>query len=113
MPYSQMLEVGTEPELKEGFYIGEDLPVTHPYFLQKKLNSGLKIWPESLEETDYFKKKQTTSEYYKEVCKLAKDVLIVLALSLDLAENYFNSFVLVQLPRCVYSTILLSQLSSA
>jgi len=85
-----MLEVGTEPELKEGFYIGEDLPVTHLYFLQKKLNSGPNIWPESLEGIDDFKK--TTSEYYNEVCKLAKDVLAVLALSLDLAENYFDGF---------------------
>jgi isopenicillin N synthase-like dioxygenase len=81
--------VGTEPELKEGFYIEEDLPVTHPNFLQKKLNSGSNIWPASLEGIDDFKK--TASEYYKEVCKL-KDVLAVLALSLDLAENYFNGF---------------------
>jgi isopenicillin N synthase-like dioxygenase len=87
---SQMLEVGTEPELKERFYIGEELPVTHTYFLQKKLNSGPNIWPETLEGIDHFKK--TTLEYYTAVCKLEINVLAVLTLSLDLVENYFDGF---------------------
>ena len=63
-----MLEVGTEPELKEGFYIGEELPVTHPYFLQKKLNSGSNIWPGSLEGIGDFK--TTTLEYYRKFANL-------------------------------------------
>jgi isopenicillin N synthase-like dioxygenase len=43
-----------------------------------------------LEGIDDFKK--TTLEYYTAVCKLAIDVLAVLALGLDLAENYFDGF---------------------
>tara|TARA_R110002060_G_scaffold19879_1_gene27119 strand:+ start:192 stop:662 length:471 start_codon:yes stop_codon:yes gene_type:complete len=85
-----MLEEGTSPELKEGYYIGEDLPTTHPYFLQKKLNSGPNMWPESMEGVGDFK--QTTMEYYQETCKLAKDILKVLALSLELPETYFDEF---------------------
>ena len=85
-----MLEEGTAPELKEGYYIGEDLPTTHPYFLQKKLNSGPNVWPESMEGVDDFK--QTTMEYYQETCKLAKDILKVLALTLELPETYFDEF---------------------
>ncbi|KAG4444306.1 hypothetical protein IFR05_000180 [Cadophora sp. M221] len=87
---SQMLEVGTAPELKEGYYIGEDLPTTHPYFLQKKLNSGPNIWPEIMDGADDFKK--TTMDYYQETCKLARDVLKVLALTLELPETYFDDF---------------------
>lgn len=85
-----MLEVGTAPELKEGFYIGEDLPTTHPYFLQKKLNSGPNIWPETMDGVDEFK--QITTQYYQETCKLAKDILKVLALTLELPETFFDDF---------------------
>jgi isopenicillin N synthase-like dioxygenase len=87
---SQMLEIGTEPELKEGFYIGEDLLKTHPYFIEKKLNSGPNIWPENMSNAATFK--ETTMKYYQAVHELAKDVLVVLALSLDLPETYFDSF---------------------
>ncbi len=85
-----MLEVGTAPELKEGFYIGEDLPTTHPYFLQKKLNSGPNIWPEAMEGVDDFK--ETAMAYYQETCRLAQDILRVLALTLELPEDYFEAF---------------------
>jgi isopenicillin N synthase-like dioxygenase len=87
---SQMLEPGTSPELKEGYYIGEDLPTTHPYFLQRKLNSGPNFWPTTLPNISKFK--TTTMEYYMHVCALARDVLKVLALTLDLDEGYFDAF---------------------
>lgn len=87
---SQMLEVGTEPEMKEGFYIGEEISKDHPYFLEKKLNSGPNSWPAGIDNKEEFEK--TSMDYYHEVCNLAKDVLAVLALTLDLPEDYFKGY---------------------
>lgn len=83
-----MLEVGTGPELKEGLYIGEEIPEDHPYFLQKKLNSGPNQWPQTVPDTEEFQK--TTMEYYHAVFELAKDVLAVLALTLGVESSYFE-----------------------
>lgn len=85
---SQILEEGTQPELKEGFYIGDDISQDHPYFINKKLNSGPNQWPETLGE-DFAQK---TMAYYKSTVNLAADLLKVLALSLDLKEDYFANF---------------------
>ncbi|KAI1844511.1 hypothetical protein JX265_009994 [Neoarthrinium moseri] len=88
---SQILEEGTQPELKEGFYIGADLPVDHPYFVEKKLNSGPNQWPQGLgDDLDYFR--NSTMDYYNKSLELASDLLRVLALSLDLEENFFARF---------------------
>ncbi|KAK2806566.1 hypothetical protein FQN51_006532 [Onygenales sp. PD_10] len=87
---SQMLEPGTSPELKEGLYIGEDLPTSHPYFLNKKLNSGPNQWPEDIADLAEFK--QTSMDYYHAVFEQAKDILRVLALTLGLKEGFFDSF---------------------
>ncbi|KAK9796944.1 putative Fe2OG dioxygenase domain-containing protein [Seiridium cardinale] len=98
---SQILEEGTQPELKEGFYIGaagfadpnsfSDLPTTHPYFINKKLNSGPNQWPEGLgSDLDSFK--TGTMDYYNSTLNLASDLLRVIALSLDLEENFFAQF---------------------
>lgn len=88
MLQSQILEVGTQPELKEGFYIGDEISTDHPYFVNKKLNSGPNQWPEVL--GDEFKDSAMT--YYKSTVGLASDLLRVLALSLDLEEEYFVKF---------------------
>lgn len=85
---SQILEEGTQPELKEGFYIGDDISTDHPYFLNKKLNSGPNQWPASLGD-DF---KDTANSYYKSAVDLARDLLRALALSLDLPEDYFVPF---------------------
>lgn len=85
---SQILEEGTQPELKEGFYIGDDIPRDHPYFINKKLNSGPNQWPEILGEEF----SHNTMAYYKSTVSLATDLLKVLALSLDLEEDYFAKF---------------------
>ncbi len=88
---SQILEEGTLPELKEGFYVGDEISETHPYFINKRLNSGPNQWPVGMNsDTDGFK--SATMEYYNSVRKLASDLLRVLALSLDLEESFFASF---------------------
>ncbi|KAG0152976.1 hypothetical protein PDIDSM_1935 [Penicillium digitatum] len=85
---SQMLEVGTGPELKEGLYIGEEIPTDHPYYLEKKLNSGPNQWPPTVPNRDEFE--QTTMEYYHAVFDLAKDVLGVLAQTLGVESSFFD-----------------------
>lgn len=90
---SQILEEGTMPELKEGFYIGDEIPTTHPYFANKKLNSGPNIWPSASDLPDVDDFKATALDYYGQVVSLAKDLLKVLALTLDLDEGYFNNYV--------------------
>ncbi|KAK7414577.1 hypothetical protein QQX98_006605 [Neonectria punicea] len=88
---SQILEEGTKPELKEGFYIGAEIPETHPYFINKKLNSGPNQWPEGLGE-DLQSFRASSMEYYSSTLNLAADLMRVLALSLDLEETYFSKF---------------------
>ncbi|KAI4648316.1 hypothetical protein J4E93_004728 [Alternaria ventricosa] len=89
---SQILEAGTSPELKEGFYIGDEIPKTHPYFINKKLNSGPNMWPSAASLPNVQDFKETSLEYYARVVSLAKDILKVLALTLDLEETYFDAF---------------------
>jgi isopenicillin N synthase-like dioxygenase len=85
---SQMLEVGTGPELKEGLYIGEEIPEDHPYFMDKKLNSGPNQWPPTVPDKREFE--ETTMEYYHAVFELAKDVLGVLAQTLGVESSFFD-----------------------
>ena len=85
---SQMLEAGTGPELKEGLYIGQEIGTDHPYYLEKKLNSGPNQWPQTVPDKDEFRK--TTMEYYDAVFELAKDVLGVVALTLGVESSYFK-----------------------
>ncbi|KAH7020699.1 2OG-Fe(II) oxygenase superfamily protein [Microdochium trichocladiopsis] len=92
MMRSQILEAGTNPELKEGFYIGDEIPESHPYFVHKKLNSGPNQWPQDMQDMSPQEFSQTAMEYYHAVLKLASDLLKVLALSLDLDEDYFVQF---------------------
>ncbi|KAF2146660.1 uncharacterized protein K452DRAFT_195193, partial [Aplosporella prunicola CBS 121167] len=90
---SQILEEGTNPELKEGFYVGNEISKEHPYFVHKKLNSGPNVWPtEALGAEDVADFKTTCLEYYYAVVQLAKDVLKMLALTLELPESFFDEF---------------------
>ncbi|KAE8381800.1 hypothetical protein BDV26DRAFT_278426 [Aspergillus bertholletiae] len=84
----QMLEAGTGPELKEGLYIGEEIPEDHPYFIQKKLNSGPNLWPQTVPNKEDFQK--TTMEYYHALFKLGKGVLGVVALTLGVDSTFFE-----------------------
>lgn len=47
---SHMSQPGSSPDLKEGLFIGQDLPVYHPYCVEKKFNCGPNLWPEALDD---------------------------------------------------------------
>ena len=83
------MEAGTEPDRKEGFYVGEEITKDHPYFAHGKLNSGPNQWPEG-PGADQFRK--VSMAYYSEMHALARDVLAVSARTLDVGEDYFNDF---------------------
>jgi isopenicillin N synthase-like dioxygenase len=89
---SQILEEGTLPELKEGYYIGDEISKDHPYFVNKKLNSGPNMWPSEDVLPNVSDFKATALDYYSQVVSLAKDILKVLALTLDLEESYFDDY---------------------
>lgn len=88
MLQSQILEAGTQPELKEGFFIGDEIGTDHPYFVHKKLNSGPNQWPAALGAPF----RDSAMAYYRATVRLAQDLLRVLALSLGLPEDYFVPF---------------------
>lgn len=87
---SQILEAGTNPDQKEGYYIGEEITKDHPYFVGKKLNSGPNQWPEGFPQAELFQK--SSMEYYNHMHTLARDVLSVIAQTLNLGANYFDDF---------------------
>lgn len=62
------------------------------YFVNKKLNSGPNQWPspETFPGVDDFRR--TCMDYYYAVVALAKDILKVIALCLDLSEDHFREF---------------------
>jgi len=87
---SQILEVGANPDQKEGYYVGEEISKNHPYFLGKKLNSGPNQWPEGFDDAELFRR--ASMEYYTHLHALARDVLSVVAQTLYLDADYFSCF---------------------
>jgi len=76
--------------LKEGYYIGEEISKDHPYFVNQRLNSGPNVWPETMPNSEEFK--QVSMSYYKAMHALARDILTVIAQTLDLEPTYFQEF---------------------
>lgn len=70
--------------------MGEEIPKDHPYFTHQKLNSGPNQWPQTLSDPEEFRR--VSMEYYTALHALARDILVVLAKTLDLNEDYFKDF---------------------
>ena len=78
----------TPPDLREQFYIGPLNPdrarIRHLPGAEKFYEAN--IWPETPAEF-----RETTTRYYVEMERLARDLMRIFALALDINETYFDS----------------------
>tara|TARA_Y100001954_G_scaffold522_2_gene891 strand:+ start:23489 stop:24460 length:972 start_codon:yes stop_codon:yes gene_type:complete len=83
----QTLEDGAPPDLKEGFYIGEEISVDHPRLREGSFNLGPNHWPADLPGFE-----TTMMTYYAEMLALGETLMQGIALSLGLEGDYFADF---------------------
>ncbi len=83
---AQTLDETAQPDLKESFYCGMDWPADHPYVKAGYQTYGPSQWPEELPQA------RTQSEaYITAMNALSLRLMQLLALSLDLPEDYFDA----------------------
>lgn len=83
----QTLEDGAPPDLKEGFYIGEEISLDHPRLREGSFNLGPNQWPADLPGFE-----TTMMTYYAEMLALGETLMQGIALSLGLEGDYFADF---------------------
>ncbi|KAL2816738.1 hypothetical protein BJX63DRAFT_135085 [Aspergillus granulosus] len=85
---AQNFEKRTTGDLKEGFYLGKNLPADDPHVIARKFGQGPNTYPEEL-GSEF----QTVVEkYHAALTELAEGILRMLARTLNLDEEVFREF---------------------
>ncbi|KAH8423765.1 isopenicillin N synthase family dioxygenase [Aspergillus melleus] len=77
-------------DLKEGFYLGKDLPVDHPSVQAGNFSQGPNRYPAEIRDADGFKR--VADEYHERMSVLAGELMSVVALTLGMEEASFEGF---------------------
>ncbi|RDW84838.1 hypothetical protein BP6252_02428 [Coleophoma cylindrospora] len=88
----QALEEGKLPDLKEGFYAGQDIPADDPRTIAGRFYMGPNVWPAAslVPEADF---KVPVTEYYHKMHSLSLLVMDILAQGLPYGPDVFREFV--------------------
>ncbi|MCJ1251311.1 hypothetical protein MMC30_008543 [Trapelia coarctata] len=88
---SQSYDPNVAPDLKEGFYIGHDLPLEHPVVQAQRFFMGPNVWPDRsvLAPEDF---KAPVEAYFQAIHSLALKVLDLVARTLPYGPNIFDEF---------------------
>ncbi|KAI2468186.1 Clavaminate synthase-like protein [Annulohypoxylon bovei var. microspora] len=87
---SQALQADTMPDLKEGFFIGQDIPADDPRSKAHPFLIGPNIFPPSIPDEAL---KTPTEAYYAAVFALSCKVMEILARGLPYGDDVFGPFV--------------------
>ncbi|GAA5234036.1 isopenicillin N synthase family oxygenase [Verticiella sediminum] len=82
---SQTLDANARPDVKESFYCGIEYPPEHPYVQRGYYSYGANQWPAGLPWV-----RGQSLAYTEAMCALAQRLMQLMALSLDLPEDYFD-----------------------
>jgi isopenicillin N synthase-like dioxygenase len=89
---SQSYEEGVLPDLKEGFYVSENLPDDDPRVQAGRIFMGRNVWPDpALLPEDKFRK--PAEEYHRTLCDLTVQVLKLIERTLPYGPGIFDEFV--------------------
>lgn len=83
---AQTLDLSAHPDIKESFYCGMAYPDNHPYVLAGYQTYGGNQWPAELPEAP-----SLCEAYIQALLILSRRIMQLLALSLNLPENYFDA----------------------
>lgn len=83
---AQTLDATMHPDLKESFYCGMDWPADHPYVKAGYQTYGPSQWPPELPEV-----RAQSLAYIAAMNTLSLRLMQLMALSLNLPENYFDA----------------------
>jgi isopenicillin N synthase-like dioxygenase len=84
---AQVLEAGSPPDLKEGYYIGADLGPDDPRVAAGLFNHGPNQWPADLPLW-----RETMEAYFVQMLALCRTMMRALALALRLPDDHFDGF---------------------
>ncbi|KAJ6191541.1 hypothetical protein N7519_001562 [Penicillium mononematosum] len=87
---SQNFEKRTKGDLKEGFYLGKDLPLDDPYVVQRRFGQGPNKYPSEVPDAKGFRR--VMDEYHDAMIELAVAIMQVIARTLGLDEDVFGDF---------------------
>lgn len=87
---AQNFEKRTKGDLKEGFYLGKDLPLHDDYVVRRRFNQGPNKYPSEVPDPNGFQR--VMDEYHDTMIELAVAIMQILAQTLGLDPSVFDDF---------------------